>query len=107
VDPNRSSASGETYESSVTFTDPGLDEWTATVDYGDGNEETLEDVGRTFDLSHTYSGNGSGPFLVTVTVTDDDGGTGSNTAQVAVVYEITVGKATVHLNRRGRRSVRR
>jgi len=94
---------GETYESSVAFTDPGADEWTATVDYRDGSdEETLEDVGRTFDLSHTYSGNGSGPFTVTITVTDDDRGTGSNTAQVTVVYAITVDKATVNLNRRGR-----
>ena len=79
---------GETYMGSVSFTDPGADEWTAMVDYGDGSLETLEMIGKTFPLSHTYAGSGSGPFTVTVTVTDDDGGADSGAAEVAVIYPL-------------------
>lgn len=82
---------------SVSFTDPGADEWTAMVDYGDGSLETLEMIGKTFPLSHTYAGSGSGPFTVTVTVTDDEGGANSGAAEVAVIYPLTIDQATVKL----------
>ena len=60
---------GETYIASGSFTDPGADAWTATVDYGDGaGAAPLLLTGQTFTLSHTYSA--SGTFTVTVTVND-------------------------------------
>ena len=55
--------------------DPGTDTWTATVDYGDGSgSQALPLTGKTFELSHVYADNGS--YTVTVTVNDDDGGSG-------------------------------
>lgn len=62
---------GESYTASGSFTDPGADPWTATVDYGDGSAvSALALVGKTFALSHTYTK--AGVFTVTVRVSDDD-----------------------------------
>ena len=66
------------------FEDPGADQWTATVDYGDVPGAEPEELtlleNKTFNLSHTF--NGSGPYTVTVTVTDSDGASGVGTAHV-------------------------
>jgi PKD repeat protein len=60
----------ETYTASGSFTDPGADPWTATVDYGDGSGPTpLALSGRSFTLAHVYST--AGVFTVTVSVSDD------------------------------------
>lgn len=73
----------QTYAGGGSFTDPGADEWTATVDYGDGGgAQPLALSGTGFNLSHTYDAAGS--FTITVTVTDDDGGSHSRTATVNV-----------------------
>jgi len=62
---------GETYSASGSFTDPGADPWTATVDYGDGaGTETLPLSGKTFALAHIY--NMAGTFNVMVRISDDD-----------------------------------
>jgi large repetitive protein len=68
---------GVLFTGSGSFTDPGEDTWSATVDYGDGaGPQPLElNPDHTFALSHLYDREGS--FTVTVSVTDDDGGTGS------------------------------
>ena len=61
---------GETYTASGSFTDPGADPWTATVDYGDGSGATpLALSGMSFVLAHTYRS--AGAFTVTVSVSDD------------------------------------
>jgi DNA/RNA endonuclease G (NUC1) len=74
---------GETYSASGSFTDPGSDPWSATVDYGDGSGTTsLALSGKTFSLSHTYATAGS--FTVTVRVSDDDVTT-TRTATVTVL----------------------
>ncbi len=67
-----------------SFIDPGADTWTATVDYGDGSgTQTLAlNADKTFALSHVYADNGVYPM--TVIVTDDDGGAGSDVAAVTV-----------------------
>lgn len=73
----------ETFTSSGSFTDPGADTWTATVDYDDGSGvQPLPLSGTTFQLSHPYGV--AGTFTVTVTVTDDDGGAGVGQATVIV-----------------------
>jgi hypothetical protein len=80
----------------ATFSDPGiLDTHTATIDWGDGTVESgavSEANGSgTVSGSHVYSIDGGIQyggtqfFTVTVTVTDDDGGSGSDTFIVEVV----------------------
>jgi PKD repeat protein len=76
---------GSTFTSSGSFTDPGADTWIATVNYGDGSGvQALPLTGKTFSLSHVYADNAAVPYTVTVTVTDNDGGVGSDTAAVTV-----------------------
>jgi PKD repeat protein len=74
---------GDTFTSSGSFTDPGADTWTATVNYGDGSGvQPLPLAGKSFNLNHDYADNGV--YTVTVTVNDDDGGVGTDTASVTV-----------------------
>ena len=75
--PDATILEGGTFESAGSFTDPGEDSWNVTVDYGDGSGiQPLALSGKDFLLSHTYAGNGSGPFTVRVTVQDDNNVTG-------------------------------
>ena len=74
---------GGTFSSSGTFTDPGDDSWTATVDYGDGSgAQPLALAGKSFTLSHVYADNGS--YTVTVTVTESDAEQASGTVSGTV-----------------------
>jgi DNA/RNA endonuclease G (NUC1) len=74
---------GETYSADGSFSDPGADPWTATVNYGEGaGAETLVLNGKTFVLSHIYLA--AGAFTVTVRVSDDDV-TSSRTQFVTVI----------------------
>ncbi|MGJ0515824.1 MAG: PKD domain-containing protein, partial [Methylomicrobium sp.] len=74
---------GAAFSQSGSFADPGADTWTATVDYGDGSGvQALALSGKTFTLNHVYADNGV--YTVTVAVTDDNGGSGSDTVQVTV-----------------------
>ncbi|HWK89839.1 MAG TPA: PKD domain-containing protein, partial [Longimicrobium sp.] len=66
------------------FADADDDEWTASVDYGDGSgTAALALSGKAFSLAHVYGG--AGAFTVAVTVSDNDGGSGTGTAQVTVL----------------------
>jgi len=70
--PDRAVGRGETFSATGSFVDPGADDWTATVDYGDGTGAkplTLR-PDQTFALSHVYAS--SGTFTVTVEVADGD-----------------------------------
>lgn len=74
---------GETYTGAGSFTDPGADSWSATVDYGDGSGiQPLALAGKDFSLSHGYAVPGT--FTVTVRVSDGDD-IGSRTAAVTVM----------------------
>jgi PKD repeat protein len=78
---------GEAYTSSGSFTDPGADSWTATVDYGDGSGVVaLPLAGKTFSLSHVYAS--AGVFTVTVRVSDDD----ATSSRAQTVTVSTVGR---------------
>ncbi|MEU1972339.1 PKD domain-containing protein [Microbacterium sp. NPDC019599] len=68
----------------ATFTDPGtLDTHTATIDWGYGEPaEVVDAADLAGGIEHVYGDDGD--FDVTVTVTDDDGGVGSDTVVVGV-----------------------
>jgi hypothetical protein len=75
---------GQTYAQGGSFTDPGDDTWTATVDYGDGSgvQPLTLNADKSFSMTHAYGDNGI--YTVTITVTDDDGAIGTDTVQVSV-----------------------
>jgi hypothetical protein len=82
--PDGTTNPGGVLNRSGSFTDPGADTWTATVDYGDGTgPQVLKlDKDGTFKLHHKYDTPGT--FRVIVTVTDDDGGVGTASFEVTV-----------------------
>jgi len=75
---------GQTVSNWVSFTDPGLDNHTATLDYGDGSPAQVVDVWdlRNFRLDHAYATPGT--YNLSVTVTDEDGGADNRSAVVTV-----------------------
>jgi autotransporter-associated beta strand protein len=76
--------SGDVLNRQGSFSDPGADTWTATVDYGDGSvpQELKLGPDKRFHLHHKYQA--AGPYTVTVNVVDDDGGVGTASFQVIV-----------------------
>ena len=75
---------GDTFSERGSFTDPGDDKWTATVDYGYRSGIRLLELNddKTFTLAHTYTT--SGRYVVTVTIADDDRQSGSDSIIVSV-----------------------
>ncbi len=81
--PNKTISSGATYTASGSFTESGATSWTATVDYGDGSgAQPLTLSGMNFSLNHTY--NNSGIYKLIVTVTDNQGASGTKAAFITV-----------------------
>ena len=82
----QSGSEGSPVSFTFTCSDPGTaDTWTGSVNWGDGNSESLGAVtcnSGTFGASHTYADNGS--YTVTLTVTDDDLDSGNDTASANV-----------------------
>jgi hypothetical protein len=73
----------------VSFTDPGPDTFTASVDWGDGSaSESLGAVTSPVAATHTYAA--AGNYDATATVTDDDGGEDTAGDSVRVNYDVTV-----------------
>lgn len=90
---------GTAFTGGGTFTDPGADTWTGTVNWGDGGDaQSLALSGKNFTLNHTYANPGT--FTTTVTITDDDGGVGTQTLTVTVVQvsEMVVSDAVISSN---------
>ena len=75
---------GSSFSRTGYFVDPGADVWSATVNYGDGTGELPLAVNSdgTFTLNNLYVDDGT--YTVTVTVTDDDGGSESAALHVMV-----------------------
>lgn len=75
---------GQLLEMMGSFADPDADEWTASVDYGDGSgpQELSLAADRSLLLSHTYKDNGE--YTVSVVVHDNAGGSGTATTQASV-----------------------
>jgi VCBS repeat-containing protein len=75
---------GEAFATNVSFQDPGLNTWSATVDYGDGSgRRPVALDGKRFSLAHDYARNGV--FTVSVEVADDGGGVGRDVVLLTVV----------------------
>ncbi len=75
---------GALFQRLGSFTDPGDDVWSASIDYGDGTGDqplTLA-TDKTFDLHHFYADNGT--YTVTITVVDDKGDVDTDSFEVTV-----------------------
>jgi endonuclease G len=79
--PDTTLLQGETYSASGSFTDPGVDPFSATVSY-EGRSEPLTLAGRSFQLTHRYATAGS--FTVIAAVSD---GAATSEARATVVVE--------------------
>lgn len=85
-------AVGTAIEASADFTDPGLlDTHTAAWDWGDGNVDETSGSGSVTG-SHTYTV--AGVYEVTLTVIDDDGGSGQSVFRYVVIYDPSAGFVT-------------
>lgn len=75
---------GNTYYLQNSFSDSDSTSWTATVDYGDGSgQQSLALSGKSFVLQHQYATDGT--FVITVSITDEQGNTGTGTEYVSTV----------------------
>ncbi len=75
------------FSRAVTFTDPGADVWSGTVNFGDSATNfplTIDQINKSFVISHTYLTDGF--YTVTVTVQDDDGGSHADTFVLEVNF---------------------
>jgi Ca2+-binding RTX toxin-like protein len=81
---------GQPLQFGGSFTDVGtLDTHAATIDWGDGTSSpaTVNPATRTFSAQHIYTTQGN--YIATVRVTDNDTGTATRTAPVAIkIYEL-------------------
>lgn len=75
-----------TLNTQISYTDPGTDTWTGTVNYGDGSGSsalTVAGLTKTFTLSHSFPFGGR--YTISTTLSDDDAGAQSDTVQVDVL----------------------
>ena len=85
--PDQVINSGDNVTINVPFTDPGtMDTHTAVIDWGDGNDEpgNVLEVNGSGNVTGSHQYLNPGSYKITITVTDDDGGQGSDSFQVEV-----------------------
>jgi DNA/RNA endonuclease G (NUC1) len=84
--PDGTLDAGDAYTVTGSFTDPGADTWTATVDWGDGSAPSQAIVtGHEFSLVHVYDA--AGTYAVSVTLADDDASVGNSHSVVVSAIE--------------------
>lgn len=82
---------GTTVTINATFIDPGVGEtYTATINWGDNSSSPgiVDPVAKTVTATHAYADNGT--YTVTVTVSDDDGGSGDSLIVLVINVSPTV-----------------
>jgi hypothetical protein len=84
LDGPTSGAPGQTLGYSGFFTDPDVDTWTGTVNFGDGtgDQPLALNPDKTFAFDHTFANGGS--HTVVVTVADNYGGVGTISLNVTI-----------------------
>ena len=83
------------FTAQASFTDPGTgDTWTAEWDWGDGTETLIEDITAPGDVDRPHTYTLPDVYTITLTVTDDDGGTHQSKFEFVVVYDPAAGFAT-------------
>jgi astacin len=86
--PDATLDSGETFDFSGTFSDPGLedDPWSWVIEWGVGpdSEGQTSDQSAAIEASRQFCV--AGDYTVTLSVTDKDGGTGSDDMTLTVPY---------------------
>jgi len=81
--PNLAGLEGSLITAPASFADPDPQQWSASVDYGDGSAPAaLVLTGKTFVLSHLYDDNGT--YTIKVDVTDSAGATGTATSTARI-----------------------
>ncbi len=84
------SVQGSSATASATFSDPGPDApFTCTINYGDGSGDLSGAVAGSACTGPSHSYSTVGAYTVTVSVTDKDGSTGSNSTTHAVVFDFS------------------
>ena len=89
---------GQRVELDPTFTDPGvLDTHTASIDWGDGTviPGLVTEVNGSGGVSASHGYASAGSHTVTITITDKDGGIGSDTLRVQADSATPVNQAPV------------
>ncbi|HEV2669791.1 MAG TPA: PKD domain-containing protein, partial [Gemmatimonadales bacterium] len=81
---------GVSYTLNASFSDPDNGPWNWTVDWGDGTSSSgAKSSPGSISPSHTYSGTALlGSHLITVTVTDSVGASGSDSKTLHVVLSL-------------------
>jgi hypothetical protein len=94
VAPN---AAGIVIHASASFTEQGTaDTHTAIWNWGDGNTSSgvVSESGGSGSVTGSHAYDSAGVYTVTLTVTDDDGGSGQSVFQYVVVYDPSAGFVT-------------
>ena len=88
----QSTQAGNLFQQDLSFTDPGGYSWAATVDFGDGSgvsglpASQIDSVGQSLSLSHVFTKVGT--YSVTVTLTNNNGSSDTQTFTVNVAANV-------------------